>query len=802
MKKNYSSFFATLFVAAIVGITFFSMMPQWTSEEEGTLTEFSTARAFSQVEAISQKPHFAGSKNHEEVANYLLGELQKLGLETAIQEGYTLSDWGNLVQSKNLLARIKGSNSSKALLLLSHYDSAPHSSSFGASDAGSGVATILESVRAFLYNRTAHKNDIIILFTDAEELGLNGAALFVTQHKWAKEVGVVLNFEARGSSGPSYMLMETNGGNAGMVQEFAAAKVPMPASNSLMYSIYKMLPNDTDLTVFREKGNIQGYNFAFIDDHFNYHTAQDDSKHLNKNSLEHQSTYLMPLLQYFSNTNFNATHSDEDYAYFTIPFTFISYPLDWVLPMVILAAALFVILLLIGLGKRILSFSEIISGFVPLVGAILTSGLITYGGWKLLLIIYPQYNDLLNGFTYNGHSYIAAFVSLSLAICFAFYQIFSDTKKGMSHFVAPLLIWVLINGAIALHLQGAGFLIIPVFFALIAFGFFILTQRSSMLLNLVCSIPTLLIVVPFIQMFPIGLGLKVLFGSAVLTVLTFALILPVFGAYQNKGSWFLLFFGVTILFFAKAHLDSGYKLGQAKSNSLLYIYDTDSRKANWVTYDTNLDQWTKSYLGSNPKTGGIMAETPILSKYNTGFTYTAKAPIKTIATPDIEFIEDRVINNLRYLKIKITPNRNVNRYDIFANENSNFYNFRANGAKAIGQKGALYERKRGKKILSYYVVGNAPLELEFSTDNLGYLNMELLECSFDLMSNPLFKMNPRESWMIPTPFVLNDAVVVRQKLLPTVVSPTLEVKKSQLKWKKNDAISLQKTILKPVIQTE
>jgi hypothetical protein len=57
-----------------------------------------------------------------------------------------------------------------------------------------------------------------------------------------------------------------------------------------------MLPNDTDLTVFREQKNIQGYNFAFIDDHYNYHTAQDDINHLDKNTLAHQGTYLMPLL--------------------------------------------------------------------------------------------------------------------------------------------------------------------------------------------------------------------------------------------------------------------------------------------------------------------------------------------------------------------------------------------------------------------------------------------------------------------------------------------------------------------------
>src|SRR5690606_20908050 len=140
--------------------------------------------------------------NHEEVAMYLQRELQKLGLETQIQEGTTLSDWGNLVKSKNIIAKIKGTSNSKAIVLLSHYDSAPHSYSYGAADDASGVAVILESVRAFLHNRTPQRDDIIILSSDAAELGLNGAALFVTQHQWAKEVGLVLNFEARGTSGP------------------------------------------------------------------------------------------------------------------------------------------------------------------------------------------------------------------------------------------------------------------------------------------------------------------------------------------------------------------------------------------------------------------------------------------------------------------------------------------------------------------------------------------------------------------------------------------------------------------------
>ena len=766
MKKSYSSFISVVFMLGILGFTFFTMMPQWTSDDDALLAEFSTKRALEQVKNISQKPHFVGSRNHDIVATYLDNELQNMGLETLIQEGFSFTESGTLTKCKNILARIKGSNSNKALLLLSHYDSASNSYSKGASDAGSGVAAILESVRAFTYNKKQHKNDIIILFTDAEELGLNGATLFVTQHNWAKEVGLVLNFEARGSSGPSYMLMETNAGNAELVKEFSAANVQYPVSNSLMYSIYKMLPNDTDLTVFREQGNIQGYNFAFIDGHYNYHTAQDDLNHLNKNTLAHQGKYLMPLLDYFSNANLNTTQTTENDVYFSIPFGFISYPFSWVLPMVIIAFALLLFLIFIGIGKRILSFTEMAKGFIPFLGSVIVSGLITFLGWKLLLLIYPQYNDLVNGFTYNGHDYIAAFTLLSLSICFAFYQIFSFKKVTMNHYIAPLFLWILLNGLLAFFLKGAGFLIIPVFAGLLLLASFVLTQKSKWILNLFLSIPALLLVAPFIQMFPIGLGLKVLFGSAILTALTFGLLLPIFGSFMRKGMASVILLVLAIGFFARAHYESGYELGKAKSNSLVYILDADKNKAFWVTYDTNLDEWTKAYLGENPKEAKELSSISLPSKYKTEFTFTADAPMKVLSKPIIEFLKDSIVGGNRYLKIRITPTRKVNRYDVFANENLAIQNFKANGLKLLGQKGSKYERQ-GKKLLSYYVVDQLPLEIEFKIATSSVLDLDLMESSFDLMGNPLFQMVKRTDWMMPTPFVLNDAVVIKQKIKPS-----------------------------------
>jgi hypothetical protein len=471
----------------------------------------------------------------------------------------------------------------------------------------------------------------------------------------------------------------------------------------------------------------------------------------------------MPLLHYFSNANLNSIQSPEDDVYFTIPYSFISYPFDWVLPMVIIAFVLLLFLIFIGIGKRILSFPEIIKGFIPFLGSIIVSGLLTFFGWKLLLKVYPQYNDLLNGFTYNGHDYIAAFTLLSLAICFAFYQHFSAKKVTMNHFIAPLFIWILINGLISIFLKGAGFLIIPAFAGLLMLASFVLTQKSKWILNLVLSIPTLLIIAPFIQMFPIGLGLKVLFGSAILTVFTFGLLLPVFGSFVRKGMSSVILLALAIGFFAKAHYLSVYELDKAKSNSLTYILDANNNRATWATYDTNLDEWTKIYLGTNPKDAAAFNSLSLPSKYNSGFTFMADAPMKELAKPTIEFLNDHVVGANRYLKIRITPNRKVNRYDVFANEDLDIQNFKANGLSLLGQKGSKYERK-GKKLLSYYVVNQLPLEIEFSFAASSVLDLDVMESSFDLMSNPLFQMQKRANWMMPTPFVLNDAVVIKQKI--------------------------------------
>ena len=184
------------------------------------------------------------------------------------------------------------------------------------------------------------------MISDAEELGLLGAKAFVNYHPWKKDIGLVLNFEERGSGAPSYMLMETNGKNSKLLSEFLAAKPDFPAANSLIYSIYKTLPHDTDLTVFRQNANINGFNFAFMADHFDYHTAQDSYERLDIETLLHQADYLMSALNYFAYSDLDNLNSDTDFVYLNFPFSkLLTDPFSWVTPLLIIALVSFLILL-------------------------------------------------------------------------------------------------------------------------------------------------------------------------------------------------------------------------------------------------------------------------------------------------------------------------------------------------------------------------------------------------------------------------------------------------------------------------
>ena len=297
-----------------------------------------------------QAPHPTGSPAQERLRERLLSELRALGLKPELQSGTSCGRFGVCGRVHNVVARLAGREPGPALLIVSHYDSVPAGP--GAGDDGSGVAVALEVVRA-LRAGPALRNPIVLLFSDGEEFGLLGAELWASDPRNIREIGAVINLEARGSSGPSLMF-ETGAGNLPLLRRFSEA-VARPITSSAFYAVYKRMPNDTDFSVFKARG-LPGLNFAFIGNVEHYHTPLDDLGHLELTSLQHQADNALATARALADGDLRALSSRDDAVFFDL---FARQTLVWparlMLPASLAALALLVGTLIIGFWRRALA---------------------------------------------------------------------------------------------------------------------------------------------------------------------------------------------------------------------------------------------------------------------------------------------------------------------------------------------------------------------------------------------------------------------------------------------------------------
>ncbi len=159
------------------------------------------------------------------------------------------------------------------------------------------------------------KNDIIFLITDSEENGLIGARAFADHHPLFRKVKAVINLEARGVTGSSSMF-ETGEGNRSIIRLYAK-NIERPAANSLVYEIYKRMPNDTDYSVYKGEG-VMGLNFAFAEGVALYHSVLDDPDHLDLGSLQHHGDNTWSLLNALGDRNLASIASKENAGYIDV----------------------------------------------------------------------------------------------------------------------------------------------------------------------------------------------------------------------------------------------------------------------------------------------------------------------------------------------------------------------------------------------------------------------------------------------------------------------------------------------------
>lgn len=207
------------------------------------------------------------------------------------------------------------------VLGVAHYDSVPAGP--GASDDGVGVATMLECASKLA--GVKFPNPIGFLITDGEEKGLLGAEAFAADPVLMKNVRAVVNVEDRGTTGPSY-LFETSPDNRDLVPLFN--DIPRPITSSVFYTVYTLLPNDTDVTVFKRAKRIC-VNFAAIGGVENYHQKTDDLAHVDLRTLQHHGDNALAMLRALATANFEDMRPRNDVFFDVFGFFVVYWPDGW-----------------------------------------------------------------------------------------------------------------------------------------------------------------------------------------------------------------------------------------------------------------------------------------------------------------------------------------------------------------------------------------------------------------------------------------------------------------------------------------
>lgn len=549
---------------------------------------FSAERAWVHLERIARAPHPPGSPEHARVRDHLLATLTGYGLDPQVQTTTQVIGRGSVARAvtvRNVLARIPGSEPGNgAVLITAHYDG--REIALAAGDDGAGVVTLLEAIRA-LRTGPQLRHDVIVLLTDAEELGLVGARAFVDQHPWMEDVRLVLSFEMRGGGGPSLMF-ETGAQNGWVVQQFAEA-APSPHANSLSVEIYRRLPNDTDFTPFREAGR-QGLNFAAIGRAHVYHQAYDTPANLSRATVQNHGVQALALLRHFGDADLDAVTA-PDRAYFSIPYLGVfTYPgwVSWVLSGVL-------VLGWIGLIVRGRAAGLRVSGMV--VGLLLGAGLVagSAGAGVLLLRtvtgLHPEAGRLHGSLLHAEWPYVLALVAAAFTLGTVALLLtrrwFRLGALAVGALTVPLLAAAVMGFLVPLgaaNLQG------PALGGLLAAAAALgvePTQRPGhvrWVLWLLLAVPVLLFLVPLTELLwlSLSLGQAALIGG--LAGLIVVLLLPLVDVAREPNGW-----GASVLGLIVAAVFVGIGIALARPgetrplpSTLVYALDREDGSAVWA----------------------------------------------------------------------------------------------------------------------------------------------------------------------------------------------------------------------------
>ena len=730
-QNSFSPSFLGIFVlwASITALAILSvraMHPPQPVLATAPENQFSAERALFHVREIAAVPHVLGSPANAVVRNYLIAQLSQLGLQPQIFSSIGIDPTARLIiagKPNDIVGRLPGAASGPAILLMAHYDSVYRAP--GAGDDASGVASILEMVRA-LKQGPPMQRDIIVLLTDGEEPGLLGAEAFAHSHPWMKDVGLILNFEARGNRGPS-LLFETGPNNRPII-EAVAQVAPHPIGSSLFYELYKILPNDTDFTVFRPAG-IPGLNFAFGEGLEAYHSPLDTPEHLSLASLQHHGSYGLALTRHFGQLDLAALRNShgDDVFFDWFGSRLVAYRQSWVLPGQILITLLLAMALVLAFRRPDVNRRQFFLALLACLAILTLLVAAVAAGWWLVSLVLAGHRTI--GDSSANLWFLCGLMFLGACTGMLVLRFFRRRLGAQELSLAALALWCALSWLLALAIPSGSYLLFwPLLLGLLGNVAASVRNRPAApwIRNAPAIAAAVLLFAPFIYLLYIFLTLQMVSvaASALLLGLFLLISLP---ALEPSATAPRVWVSGPLAVAAMVCLGSGVALSghsaeHPRPDSIIYSLNADDNTAAWISYDQKPDDWTRQFLGANTP------EPHPVPNYLAGFArplISAGAPALPLPPPLIENVEHKQEGPIHTLKLRLRSQRKAETlYLRFPDD------VQPVSAKLAGRDVPVH--KGGRFGLTLFAMGDEGVELELAVTAGSTLSFWVMDRSYGL----------------------------------------------------------------------
>lgn len=703
--------------------------------------EFSALRAFKHIEACAQKPHPIGSEENARIRDYLLATLESFGYEAFVQRDPLFEGQGKVKLPENVYARLKGSDSTGAVLMMSHYDSTP----FGpaAADDITGVSAILETARALKAGGPL-RNDIIFFLTDGEENGLLGPKAFLQSHPWRGDLKMVLNFEARGHKGPS-MMFHTHARNGGVMREFLAA-APYPVSNSMMFDVAGRMPTATDYYHMKRQG-VPGLDFAFVGGLKYYHTMNDTPEHLDKGSVQHHGSYALALSRHFGGLDLNAVAWDaEPIVYFnTLGHRTVHYSQAWIWPLSTVAVLFALVALVLAWRTGQLRVRQALGALGVYLLCFLLVPVITF------VPVYLGFANFGLYAIYNQPWFVPGLILLCTAVVLGLFAQFTRGHHAEERAGAALLLSIPLTliASVLVPLGAYLFAWPTIFVALGVIALSVLRSRSAGVRAAVAAIfvtPGLLLVFPMLFAFfdtitfapaPLMLPTHVLLLGLLLLALHPIIVWR--GRALAAG-----LFATSVPVLAYAILNTTISPERPLMNRVDFGANFDTQHACWASIDLSDDEWTKQFFAT-------ASQATNFDEFDVDGSRTRRFGEGTMPAPSdarIEVERDETVAGQRTIAVRVWPGKNTSSFSLFTPPKVT-----VNDAKIMGVPHGKTKRMAfASWFMDYTGRAEQGVPVEFSVAPDADFALTLIEVRYGLpeyVGTPPF--TPRPAYMVPEP---------------------------------------------------